>query len=724
MIDAGESEDNIASVMKRYSPAPTSFVKPAVGSSGAKGGTEPGTFGGGVLNSITSGEAPKAALKGALGYAQGAIADIPSSLWGMAKLGASMSPDALVGNLIRGERPPIIDAAKSFYNLPSNVWEAGKQAGSHPQEFGRIMGQLTGQGPIMDAAIGGIPEGTFGSEERIPSAIETAPKVMKTVAGPVIRKLGGPVESMGNLAVFGKSLAPWGKVGKVGLIGSGLQKLGQGMKEFGIPIEDLNAAALRDFWGGNRPGLVTGPTEPPSISSGGEPDILDQLLQERRPKPSESFTATPPTNPITHEFNQPLPNTDIQLKPPTEQEPHLPFDSPSDPSEGQGRLFEDPPFTPNPRLARLSTFKIQEPTPFKLAEAERNGFVPDGPPAEDGSIRVVRKSDPNVPPESAGTPEPRPSKGPKGPDVVSLKGLSSEDIQALKDKGYKPGGIGPDGFAQLKSPFEPTPVPPKQTPKTRTPQPQQLDIPEQPPYTGQGNLFPNDLHTRSQLENIGRNGDFELTPSPRDTGIDPRQGGFNLEFDPRSTDPNQLSFPRKQFRSPQGFRMADLEAFKQSLDPGEKAEFLGHNYAQQELKELRARDAGGKPGLTVNDNSYPDAQIKSYELIYRDSDGKIIGRVKANNYNKETGRFGNEDPLGATSFVIDKDAGIAQGPAVLEMLKKMKELGVKGPSGMYSDYTAHLPESLKRFADDFPPDYVKPEDAPTKPNVKKSNRWR
>ena len=82
------------------------------------------------------------------GYAKGAIADLPGSIGGMLSSIANT----------------IADPGKTLKELPSNVMEMGhnfmntyRQAGSHSEEFGRMMGQLTGQPLVTEGMAKGVP---------------------------------------------------------------------------------------------------------------------------------------------------------------------------------------------------------------------------------------------------------------------------------------------------------------------------------------------------------------------------------------------------------------------------------------------------------------------------------------------------------------------------------------------------------------------------------------
>jgi hypothetical protein len=269
MIDAKESEDDIASVIQEYKktnpegmnqtlqnvetkptrplPVPPSEVGPL----GLP--NEPGTFAGGVLKSLTQGEAPIAGLKGGLGYLQGAVLDIPSSIYGALETGANLITDPVKTgtNLWEGIK-----------QLPSHFAELTSKSGYDPVAFGRAMGQLTGQ-PAVTAGIAKIP----------PTS--------------VVRALGYPTEISGKIlqnqgisGFFPPIAVPKHLKRAEQLFGGGLEKIGQRMKQVGLTPEEINAPALNQWYGGEKPSPVPPPEQTILPSS---PDVWDDLLKESRP---------------------------------------------------------------------------------------------------------------------------------------------------------------------------------------------------------------------------------------------------------------------------------------------------------------------------------------------------------------------------------------------------------------------------------------------------------
>lgn len=133
MIDSGKSEEEIGKFISNatspHEPAP----KP-------KDYTGPTTFWGGVGNSLMSGEALGTGLRGGGGFLKGATVDIPESIAG--GINAAIHPIDTIMGIPAGMR----NAANTF-----------SKAGSNPEAFGEMMGQVTGQ-PLVTAGLAkGMP---------------------------------------------------------------------------------------------------------------------------------------------------------------------------------------------------------------------------------------------------------------------------------------------------------------------------------------------------------------------------------------------------------------------------------------------------------------------------------------------------------------------------------------------------------------------------------------
>lgn len=203
MIDAGEPEEAIASVIQSYSnkiPPPSSA---------------PDTFAKGVLESITSGEAARAGLQGGLGWLKGATLDIPQSIAGGLKS---------VGNMITNAgNNPLVNPIGAIGNLASmgkSMLNTTQQAGGNPEEFGRMMGQLTGQ-----------PLTTMGITKAAPPAAR--------ITGPGIEKIGKVISKEGLSSgllppIFTPHYLKFGER----LIGKGIEKVGKGLQSFGTPLRE------------------------------------------------------------------------------------------------------------------------------------------------------------------------------------------------------------------------------------------------------------------------------------------------------------------------------------------------------------------------------------------------------------------------------------------------------------------------------------------------------
>lgn len=166
MIDANEDEENIASVIKEYPSTKLSLEEknkiPL---------KEPTTFSEGFNKSLGSGEAVKTGLRGLKGFAQGAITDLPSNIYNGIKS---------IGNMIVDPINTMKSGYETLSNLPKNAMNTTINAGSNPEEFGRMMGNMTGQ-PLV----------TAGLTKSLPYAPQVA------VSG--LNKIGKPLEAVGNV---------------------------------------------------------------------------------------------------------------------------------------------------------------------------------------------------------------------------------------------------------------------------------------------------------------------------------------------------------------------------------------------------------------------------------------------------------------------------------------------------------------------------------------------
>jgi len=218
MIDANESEENIAAVIKEHTkPKPNSGLKKPI--------TEPTSFGSGFLNSLTSGEAAGAGLKGLAGFAKGAIADIPSTLWDTAKTFQEL-PNPLTGGMTTmGYKMTDPEKVRDIYEgmaaTPGQMWDTTKRAGSKPFEFGEMMGQVTGQ-PLAMEGLNIIPGATLAKGAR------TAGKAAKAVGETV--KTHTPVSKMVPRVV---SVPAMESVERG--MGSGISKLADKLQQTGLP---------------------------------------------------------------------------------------------------------------------------------------------------------------------------------------------------------------------------------------------------------------------------------------------------------------------------------------------------------------------------------------------------------------------------------------------------------------------------------------------------------
>lgn len=151
--------------------------KPKIGDSKARkpsgivGADEPDTFWSGVLKSITSGDALSAGVQGLLGYTRGALADLPESI---AK--GAYGTGKTISGLLQGDPETYKGMYQGTKDLANQVIDTTTHAGGRPQEFGRMMGQMTGQ-PLVTEGIargGAINPARF--EAPIPESVGALPE--------------------------------------------------------------------------------------------------------------------------------------------------------------------------------------------------------------------------------------------------------------------------------------------------------------------------------------------------------------------------------------------------------------------------------------------------------------------------------------------------------------------------------------------------------------------
>ena len=127
--------------------------KPVIGDSKARKPSgvvspdEPDTFWSGVLKSITSGDALSAGVQGLLGYTRGALADLPESI---AK--GAYGTGKTISGLLQGDPETYKGMYQGTKDLANQVIDTTTHAGGRPHEFGRMMGQMTGQ-PLVTEGI-------------------------------------------------------------------------------------------------------------------------------------------------------------------------------------------------------------------------------------------------------------------------------------------------------------------------------------------------------------------------------------------------------------------------------------------------------------------------------------------------------------------------------------------------------------------------------------------
>jgi hypothetical protein len=203
MRDAREPEDSIAEVIQEYHRQNPSQVS----------SNEPDTFWGGVKQSLTSGEALGASARGGLGYLKGAVLDLPSSI------GSGLST---LGGMVTSPIETAKEVGTGLYNLPSQLSESFQHAGSDPEQWGRTMGQLTGQPLVTEGLVKSAP------------VLKAASKPIARVAGPVVSATGKVVSDYKPISgLIPRWTAPRTFGNVEGLLGKGITKVGDMMQDYG-----------------------------------------------------------------------------------------------------------------------------------------------------------------------------------------------------------------------------------------------------------------------------------------------------------------------------------------------------------------------------------------------------------------------------------------------------------------------------------------------------------
>ncbi len=203
---------------------------------------EPSTFTSGVMNSLTSGDALGASARGALGFAKGAIVDLPSSIWSGIKG---------IGNMIANPGTAIPEAIEGIKQLPGQISELTSKAGSDPEAFGRFMGQVTGQPAVTAGLTKGLPIAT---------------KAATPVAGRALQATGDVASRTGLIgSALPSAVGRWGVPPYLRAVdrslGKGLRNIGDSLVNKGnkVPATEFNTAG--------RPSIKMGEVIEPEIKA-------------------------------------------------------------------------------------------------------------------------------------------------------------------------------------------------------------------------------------------------------------------------------------------------------------------------------------------------------------------------------------------------------------------------------------------------------------------------
>lgn len=205
MVDANESDADIEAVIERYKELnPPKPQAPPAAPAQKIAPDEEDSFFGGFTKSLFSGEALGAGLQGALGFAKGAIADLPSTIVGGVQ-------DAF--EAVSDPSRTIREAPGAFrYGIPEVAKVMGEttaRAGSDPEAFGRMVGQFTGQplatagvikgAPMLRKPIGATVEGAGRLMRKHQPITGMAPRVLEPrIARTMERGVGSGIEKLGQ----------------------------------------------------------------------------------------------------------------------------------------------------------------------------------------------------------------------------------------------------------------------------------------------------------------------------------------------------------------------------------------------------------------------------------------------------------------------------------------------------------------------------------------------
>jgi hypothetical protein len=222
MLDADEPEENIVAVINAHKN------QPKLGSGLNKPIKSASTWGQGVLDSITSGEAAMAGLKGAGGWLKGAV-NLPKTIMGTLDTVNKLPNPAMGGvmNFGGGITNPqdLTDVYEGIKATPGHMWDTTMKAGSKPFEFGEMMGELTGQ-PLVTEGLNMIPA----------SAVTNAAARGVRATGRGVTKVGKGIETHTPLSGMIPRIAE-PRIARTaeGAVGRGIAKIGESLQRTGTP---------------------------------------------------------------------------------------------------------------------------------------------------------------------------------------------------------------------------------------------------------------------------------------------------------------------------------------------------------------------------------------------------------------------------------------------------------------------------------------------------------
>lgn len=300
MMDAGVPKEQIGAAIQHYQETNPPLQEVSQ--------DEPDTFWGGFGKALTDGTALNAGLKGAKGFFQGAVADLPSSITGA--IGS-------IGHAIAHPVETVENLPSNISDAASNMWDTTTHAGGNPEAFGRMMGQLTGQ-PLVTA---GLAKGAPGMIRASGVPVEAAGSIMKKYQ---------PVSGMLPRLAEGRTLRTLEKAA-----GGKLEDIGRRMQiptKMGEIVPDTSTGVAEGEIIPDRGPSRLNPSETTQYGDESFPSVDSRQNIQPRPEVAEDFmnsvlsemNGRPPAMQIPNQMRE-LPSNRMPMKelPPSDVTQHM-----------------------------------------------------------------------------------------------------------------------------------------------------------------------------------------------------------------------------------------------------------------------------------------------------------------------------------------------------------------------------------------------------------------